>query len=384
MGEFVSAKWAQVSAIGILVLFLAPLSFQSPAEPEEFVLAEIGGIGLGPALAVHATVVEVYEGTLALLRATASEVAQLRRFGVPVTDLTDRTTISFGGAGIRFDTVVGEPAFAPQLRASKPTSFIVQFIGPIKAEWMDRIRSLGGAPSLYVPNGAFVVRMGSDAAGRVAALPFVQWVGAYPPAYKIPASLAGTMGRARISILGFDGVSELRLAKEVFNLGADVLDVAKSPVLVQAFVEGSRIPAIAGLDDVALIFDDPLPQPLDFKAGIVHGFHLAWYRETSGLPTTLTGVSNGPDGIRGTADDIYEIVGIQDTGLDEGLASAGANDFFRGPASLGAQNDRVISFADHTGCSVPDGVAGGRVAHGTHVAGIVAADGYSLGKDLIA
>src|SRR3989442_6720694 len=119
------------------------------------------------------------------------------------------------------------------------------------------------------------------------------------------------------------------------------------------------------------------------KAGVVHGFHLAWYKQTSGLPTTLTGVSNGPDGIRGTADDIYEIVGIQDTGLDEGSASAGANDFFRGPASLGAQNDRVISFADHTGCSVPDGVAGGRVAHGTHVAGIVASNGYSWEKYLI-
>src|SRR3989442_8534052 len=119
------------------------------------------------------------------------------------------------------------------------------------------------------------------------------------------------------------------------------------------------------------------------KAGVVHGFHLAWYKQTSGLPTTLTGVSNGPDGIRGTADDIYEVVGIQDTGLDEGSATSGANDFFRGPTSLGAQTDRVISFTDHFGCSVPDGATGGHVAHGTHVAGIVASNGYSWEKYLI-
>src|SRR3989442_15896775 len=119
------------------------------------------------------------------------------------------------------------------------------------------------------------------------------------------------------------------------------------------------------------------------KAGVGPGIPPGWYKQTSGLPTTLTGVSNGPDGIRGTADDIYEIVGIQDTGLDEGLASAGANDFFRGPASLGAQNDRVISFADHTGCSVPDGELGGRVAHGTHVAGVVASNGYPWERNLM-
>ncbi len=378
-----SAQWVQLASIAVVVLFLAPLPAMAPAEQERYVIAEIAGFGLAPVLAAHAEVVEVYEGTMALLRVTGPEAAQLRAWGIPITELADRTTIRFEDAGIRFDTSLGEPDLAPTLRASDPHAFIVQFIGPIKPEWMDRIRTLGGSPQLYVANAAFVVRMSGGTSRAVAALPFVNWVGAYHPAYKIPASLSNEQGRTRISILGFDDISELTLAKKVFDLGADVFAVAHSPPLVQGFVEGYRIPAIAALEEVAIVFNDPLPQPLDLKAGVVHGFNLAWYKETSGLPSTLTGVSNGPDGIRGNADDIYEIAGIQDTGLDEGSASAGANDFFRGPTSLGSQNDRVISFTDRTSCSVPDGSAGGRVAHGTHVAGIVASNGYSWEKYLI-
>src|SRR2546427_371146 len=348
-----SAQWAQWISIGVLLLFLAPLPMLPAPAPERYVLAELGASGIYPALAAQATVVEVYEGSLALLKATDMQIAQLRWSGVPITELRDRTTISFIDAGITFDTSIGEPSLAPALRTSDPHSFIVQFIGPIKAEWMDRIRALGGTPQMYVANAAFVVRMDGTSARMVAAEPFVNWVGAYQPAYKIQKSLAGTTGVVRIAVLGFDDVPIATLAHEVLYAGAAIFSISEVPHLVQAFVHAGRIDDIARLDAVAVVFDDPLPQTLDMKAGVVHGFHQAWYRETSGLPTTLTGVSNGPDGIRGTADDIYETVGIQDTGLDEGSASAGANDFFQGPFPTPSTNDRVLSFTDHTGCSVP-------------------------------
>src|SRR5213594_1063645 len=143
MREFMSAKWAQVSAIGVFLLFLAPLPFEAPREPERFVLAEIGGIGLAPAMAVHGTVVQVYEGNLALLKVTGSQIIQLRRLGVPITELTDRTIINFLDAGIRFDSSLGEPTLSPNLRSSDPHSYIVQFIGPIKSEWMEHLRAIG-------------------------------------------------------------------------------------------------------------------------------------------------------------------------------------------------------------------------------------------------
>ena len=299
--------------------------------------------------------------------------------------MTDRTTIAFPDAGIRFDTSAGAPSLSRDLTSSDPHTYIVQFIGPIKSEWLAQIRSLGGLPEIYVANAAFLVRINEESARAVSALPFVSWTGAYHPAYKIPQALAGARGVVRIAILGFDDVPVETLARDVRGEGAAIFSISQIPHLLQAFVDASRVNEIARLEDVASMYDDPLPQTFDLKAGIVHGFHAAWTKETSGLPTTLTGVSNGPDGIRGTADDIFEVAGIQDTGLDEGLANAGANDFFQGPfGTVGdPRNDRVISFTDRTGCSVPDGITGGRVAHGTHVAGIVASNGYSWEKYLI-
>ena len=154
MRESLSAQWVQLASIAVLVLFLAPMPAMAPQDPERYVLAEIGGIGLGPALAVHATVVENYEGNLALLRVTGQEIAQLRWAGIPITELSDRTTINFREAGIRFDSAVGEPRIASTLRTSDPHAFVVQFIGPIKPVWLDRIRGMGGSECLCCPGSA--------------------------------------------------------------------------------------------------------------------------------------------------------------------------------------------------------------------------------------
>ncbi len=383
MRESFRAKWVPVASIAILVLFFAPLTMFETAPPERYVLADISSAGIAPVMAVGATIVEQYEQSLALLRVTAFQAAELWRLGVPHTDLTDRTVIDFSGAGYRFDTAGGVPVVPVSLRADRPSTYIVQFIGPIKSEWTDQVQSLGGTLSLYTPNYAYLVRMSPPTVQAVRGLPFVTWVGPYEPAYKIPTSLQAATGSTRIMAVAYNDVSVVRFASEIQSLGGTSIQVTTSPRVVQAVIDGSRIPDVARLEDTQFIFPDEIKQTLDYRAGIVHGFHSAWYKETSGLPYTLTGVSNGPDGIRGTADDIYEIAGISDTGLDEGSAANGANDFFQGPLPTAAQNDRVIRFTDHTGCSVPDGLQGGRVAHGSHVAGIVASNGYSWEKYLV-
>src|SRR5437867_1295142 len=261
MRQLMSSKWAQVSAIGVFLVFLAPLPLLPPSEPERFVLAEIGGVGLAPAMAVRGTVVEVYEGNLALLKVTDSQIFQLRHLGVPITELTDRTTIAFPDAGIRFDTSVGAPSLSRDMMSSNPHTYIVQFIGPIKSEWVEHLRALGGVPEFYVPNDAFVVRMNAAAASGVAAQPFVAWAGAYHPAYKIPKALAGAQGVVRIAVLGFDDVPVATLAREVLGEGGNVFSISQVPHLLQAFIDGSRIDDVARLEDVAVLFNDPLPQP---------------------------------------------------------------------------------------------------------------------------
>src|SRR3990172_9045561 len=185
MRTTMSAPWVQIASFAVLVLFLAPLPLLAPPEPERYVLAEIGGQGLASVRATGIPVVEQDEGTFALLRGAPAPAARLRWLGVPLTEMPDRTVLEFSEAGLRFDTSQGEPALAAGLRSIAPRAFVVQFIGPIKAEWMTQIERLGADPQLYTPNHAYIVRMGGSAADAVRALPFVSYVGAYHPAYKI-------------------------------------------------------------------------------------------------------------------------------------------------------------------------------------------------------
>src|SRR5206468_3998968 len=144
-----------------------------------------------------------------------------------------------------------------------------------------------------------------------------------------------------------------------------------------AMVPLGRIAGVARLAEVMAIQEYATPKPLDNIAGQIHHYQDGWETAKSGLPSTLTGRSPGPDGTMYTADDYYEGAGIEDTGFDEGDPNQGALDFFASP-----NGDRVIRFQDHTGFSRFDGQYGG-VAHGTHVAGIIAADGYSWERYLI-
>jgi hypothetical protein len=126
------------------------------------------------------------------------------------------------------------------------------------------------------------------------------------------------------------------------------------------------------MPEVAGILADSIKYPLDSVAGLIHGFSDAWVTARSGLPETLTGRSPGPDGIMDTADDIFEVVGIQDTGFDQADPNDGALDVFDSPNA-----DRVIDYRARTGgAGLADGYTCG-TAHGTHVAGIVVSDGYA-------
>lgn len=111
--------------------------------------------------------------------------------------------------------------------------------------------------------------------------------------------------------------------------------------------------------------------PLDAPSNSIHKVLDAWNASRNGLQSSLTGQSPGPDGVEGTSDDYFEVVGIQGSGLDIGQADKGHPDFYMGP-----HGSRVISFTDRAGFSVPDGYESG-YAWGTHLAGVVIGNGFS-------
>ncbi len=71
--------------------------------------------------------------------------------------------------------------------------YLVQFIGPIKDEWLKALEGTGTKTIAYIPNNAYVVHADDRAAGELAKLKnqssFVQWLGDYEPAYKLRPEL---------------------------------------------------------------------------------------------------------------------------------------------------------------------------------------------------
>ena len=285
--------------------------------------------------------------------------------------LADRTRIDVYYSDIGFDAAAAEPAFAGGLAAASTDTYLLQFVGPIRSEWVVDLEARGITFDQYLASYAFVVK-GSPAAIAAAASPVVGWVGPYRAGYKVGADLLARTGEVPVFVVGFGGESLAGLVERVSAIGP-VEQAWDDPPTVVATVPADRLVTLAQLPEVLAIQEYEVAMPLDRIAGQIHKYHAPWDTRRSGLPSTITGRSPGPDGILYNADDFFEGAGILDTGFDEGDANDGTPDFF-GDDSTPPLNDRVTRMVRHTGPTL-DGRCGS--AHGSHVAGIIAGDGYS-------
>jgi hypothetical protein len=84
----------------------------------------------------------------------------------------------------------GEPAIPSGLRAGEANRlWIVQFVTQPLQEYREAITAAGGEIHRWLAHHCYVVEMDAGAVDRVAALPFVRWVGALHPAYRVDPGL---------------------------------------------------------------------------------------------------------------------------------------------------------------------------------------------------
>ncbi len=298
-----------------------------------------------------------YENGRALVEVSGSSESIQMASGIRVLSMPDRTFVNPGVAGISFDWMKGEPQIPAELKApSNSDAYIVKFIGPMQPGWAQDIRELGGKVGMYVANYGFVVRMDTSTKAKVSALPTVEWIGDYHPAYKIAPGILDNGGNVMISIIAFEGTDIPSLAAQLSGMGATIGQYVASDRTIKFTADSSLIPAIASLPEIEQMHPDGPKYPMDIKANHIHKAVDAWYPDWSGLLSGLDGSG--------------EIVHIQDTGFDEGNENNGCPDFFDG-----LDGDRIDNYIDRTGSSDPDGSEGG-TAHGTHVAGVVASNGW--------
>jgi len=96
--------------------------------------------------------------------------------------------------------------------------YIVQFTGPVQQVWKYEIERLGANIGDYVPVNGFIVKMNQQVKNNIEKLSFVNYVGIYQPAFKIPSNrvnmidLEGNMVCASsLDYIGYEGLNKKAL-----------------------------------------------------------------------------------------------------------------------------------------------------------------------------
>ena len=85
------------------------------------------------------------------------------------------------------------PAGLQQTQSADAQLWLIQFVGPIKGDWLDQLQKQGLEMVAYIPSNAYVVwGTGASLDGlrkQISATSVIQWEGAYQPAYRLASAL---------------------------------------------------------------------------------------------------------------------------------------------------------------------------------------------------
>ena len=306
--------------------------------------------------------------------------AQVGAQGRALAPSGEAEVLSAGDAGapIRLRTGVFFPA-AGQKSANPadltverlPTAglgyYIVQFTGPVREAWKERVTKAGGTIFDYIPDFAFVVRMDDAAHTAVTALPEVAWVGPFQPAYKLSPDFAGRTGMLDLVIQTFPDTALTDLSGQMAASGGWVADASASEAggLLRVQADAAQLEALAKIPGVRWI--EPFYERVLFndvaRGNAIMGAETAW--------TTL--------GLYGQG----QIVAVADTGLDTGSLGTLHQDFLGSPTGCSNTSRIVATYAlgrvgDWSDSCYSNGNKGG---HGTHVSGSVLGNGCRSGSN---
>lgn len=344
-------------------------------------------------LASSYRVIERYAGFLLIEISEAEQATLAKRY--PVEDITDLYTIELAEQVIdtsqpRMDAagkLRAHPAYKGEKRLSTGYHHhLVQFVGPIKEEWLAAITEAGGQLRAPMSGFAYVVRADDRALAKIAPLPYVRWVGHLPHRSRIapklleragrkPDDVAGELPRTRIlpgaySVEFFDGSNMRAALTAIRKLGFEVLEQdpkARLAVLRDpqpGRTSAKRLRDLSAVHGVRFIRERSFKRPSNDVAARFMG---------SATALSASGLGLSGDG---------EVIAVCDTGLDTANPQAIHPDFA----------GRILSISSYpiTPDLSPfihnprgdDGAEDLDSGHGTHVAGSVLGNGSaSVGLD---
>jgi len=295
-------------------------------------------------------------GRFQWLPASAVDADALHAAGVRVEQIADAYLLDLGGS--RFDPLVAVPATTAP-RDSGADWRLVQFKGPVKAEWLARLRADGAIPAQYIHPFAYVVWSDASTLARSAAREEIRWSGEFQTAFRVQPeqrAFAATR-RPTLALVSRHRDTQLMLG-EIKALGVQVesfTPVDEHFAVVHLDAPGDRYLDLAALAGVYTVQDSPAtggPRGEMSNQSIV-GAHAAAppYTIVPGYATWLDALGYDGTGVIASVID----GGIRTTHTD--LAS------------------RMLPCVSAGGS--PTSCTSGNNSHGTHVAGAIAGTGAS-------
>jgi serine protease AprX len=300
-----------------------------------------------------------------------------------VEDITDQYTIPVGDAlaqeidsSIPGVTASGRVASHPTYRGAKkldpgPHHYLVQFIGPIKPQWLAAVRATGAQVVDNHFGFTVIVKATADQIAELVAKEEVRWAGHLPPSARIGLSLQGVARLPRTRLLPetlvvefFEPAAARKAKPAVRKLGLKVLsDESSSGILVVELPGGTETQQQKTVDALAR----------------VHGVRMVRRKAINrisndvavGIMAADGQVFTGPSGLDGTG----EVVGVCDTGLDVGTRAPVHPDFAGRVKAVKSYPIQPVFSQYVNNPGGDDGGADLDSGHGTHVAGSVLGDG---------
>jgi len=304
-------------------------------------------VGMNPKLTID-------YGAFSLVELGDSDFAKLKAAQIEHRDQTNDYSLVLGES--RFDPLLETPSvpaeWAALARAGGKDLRLIQFVGPTKQEWLDRLAADGTRIVQYIHPNTYVVYAESTILTNQRAALEVRWTGDFLPAYKVmPRWRALPAGPIASKVMVYRSTDSNRIFESIKALGGKLDSVANTdPVFDVAtfMLPGEKFLDVASLGGVYSV--QPIPTDGGLRGEMsdqvnvnnVNGSNQAF----PGYMAWLSSV-----GLSGA--------GVRIANVDGGVQDTHPNLVNRFVACLG------------TTCSATSS------NHGTHTAGIMAADGTS-------
>lgn len=319
---------------------------------KEFLLVENGGAWQQLLPYDDWIAIETY-GRFVLIETSPDALRYLRGHRVPLRLLPDPSLIYLKSGTL--DTKLETYLDITHLSREQSRPYLVTFSLPLGTRHQTQLNGAGVSVTEYVPANSVISCLNRSSAERAAGLPFVSWMGEFPPHYKIDPELIGGSQdfpsyRLRIKAACID--NEAQFAQELASVGASVLGwhQSRQSVTFNVLATAGILLKLASIPQVLWITSVPDGELLDEKAvEIVGGAYGGIGSYVNSLGYTGSGIT----------------VAVLDSGIYDGTAPADHPDLI----------SKVVDTVDYFNFQGQD-----FDDHGTPVAGIIAGDADAAGE----